>query len=112
MAQHEKLRHALLTEQPRCNSTGYVTYRAFELSLRFGIPEPHVREIMGEMANDGLIWLAAYDGTRDRIYQDWSDKQQFFDSPLDGGHVKVKVRARGAELASVLPKSTIGFVST
>jgi len=60
MAQHEKLRHALLTEQPRCNSTGYVTYRAFELSLRFGIPEPHVREIMGEMANDGLIWLAAY----------------------------------------------------
>jgi hypothetical protein len=80
----------MLTEQPKFNPNGAVQYQTIQLSIRFGIPEPHAREILIELAGEKFISLSAWDGDRERAIDKWPDLDIFFNSPWDGGHVRVR----------------------
>jgi hypothetical protein len=112
MTNQDRLRREILTGQPRCNPTGEIYYQTAKLSVDFGVPEPYVRQILGEMADEGQIYLAAWDGQREKPFAEWQDANPFFASPWDFGHVRVRVLAPGAELLERVPKSSIGFIAS
>jgi hypothetical protein len=64
------------------------------------------------MSRSGLIDLAKWDGKEVKLFQDWRDADTFFYAATDGGHVRVQVLARGAELLDNMPKASIGFSPT
>ena len=82
------------------------------LSGEFDIPESHVREELLRLANQGLISLVAWDGTRERPYDEWPDAESFFANTTDSGHVRVRLLSAGGEFLASLPKRPIGFVAS
>ena len=108
---YEEYRHHILNVAPANEAPGhYYSLRSFEDGRKFGIPEAHVRQIVTEMCEHGLISLAVFDGQRECTLQEWRsrrlDDQDFFlNQTLDGNQVRVRLLARGAELQ----KRAIGF---
>lgn len=76
---------------------------SLSLSGEFGIPEPHVREQLLEWAARHLIRLTAWDGIRERPYEEWSDPDSFFFNRTDGGYIRARLLRAGGELLSGLP---------
>jgi DNA-binding IclR family transcriptional regulator len=109
MSKHEKPRRHILESQ-RCDPSGDLHYRTIQLAHQFGLSESQVQHTLGRMADEGLISLAGWDGERVRPIHEWPSASAFFNSTLDGGHVRIHVLAPGAELLAELPKAKLGFV--
>ena len=71
-----------------------------------------VREQLLRFAADKVIGLTAWDGLRERPYNEWPDMDSFFFNWSDGGYVRIRVLSAGGELLSSLPKAPIGFAAT
>jgi hypothetical protein len=82
------------------------------LGVQFGVPENHVREQLIEFAKLNRISLVAWDGERERPYDEWPDGDSFFSNKTDGGYVRIRLLIAGGELLSKLPKTPIGFVAS
>lgn len=82
------------------------------LFAEFDIPESHVREELLRLAKHGLINLVAWDGTRERPYNEWPDADSLFVNKTDGGFVRVRLLSAGGEFLASLPKRPIGFVAS
>ncbi len=85
--------------------------RTFILATEYGISERHVCEQLAQLAAEGLISLAAWDGHRERPFSEWPDADSFFFNRSDNGYVRIRLRSPGAELLAELPKAPIGFES-
>ncbi len=82
------------------------------LFAEFDIPESHVREELTRLANEGYISLVAWDGTRERPYNEWPDAESLFANTTDSGHVRIRLLSAGGEFLASLPKRPIGFVAS
>ena len=81
----EKLRCHILRNY-RSNPSDGIHYLPITLASEFGLQEDHVKQILAEMEEEGLVTLAA-----------------------SGNYFVVTVTARGAELLVGIPRSAIGF---
>lgn len=112
MNKYEAFRNSLLKKASffdRINSLYFAN--SCQLSIEFGIPEPHVREQLLEFAAAGLIRLTAWDGLRERPCKEWPDGDSFFFNRSDGGSIRIRLLRAGGELVADLPKERIGFVA-
>jgi hypothetical protein len=114
MNKYEALRRGILEMAAQTATlNGHSTHvSTLGLGGQFGVPENHVREQLIEFAKLNLISLKAWDGERERPYNEWPDAETFFFNTSDNGYVRIRLLSAGGELLSKLPKSPIGFVAT
>jgi hypothetical protein len=86
-------------------------FQTLKLSRDYGISEAHVQEMLIGLASDGRISVCAYDGRQVRLWHRWENTNNMFFNTTDGGDIRVKILAAGAELVEDLPKSKIGFAT-
>jgi hypothetical protein len=112
MNKYEAFRNGLLKRASQFTGVDNLFFTSSSgLSAEFGIPEPHVREQLLEFAAAGLMRLTAWDGIRERPYDEWPDGDSFFFNRSDGGYIRIRLLRAGGELVSELPKEPIGFVA-
>ena len=113
MNKYESFRRRFLEKAAlTSNSNVAIHVTTWGLFAEFDIPESHVREELLRLANQGLISLVAWDGTRERPYDEWPDAESLFANKTDGGHVRVRLLSAGGEFLASLPKKPIGFVAS
>ena len=102
MSRYEEFRRRILERAAtELNRRFSVTTRG--LANNHGIPESHVREELFRLAELGLISLFAWDGERERPYNEWPDKASLFANTTDKGHVSIRLLSAGGELLSKDP---------
>ena len=113
MDKHESFRRRLLEKVSWTSSANTpMPVTTWGLSNEFDIPEGHVREELIGLARKGFISLVAWDGTRERPYNEWPDADSLFANTTDGGYVRIRLLSTGGEFLASLPKSSIGFVAS
>jgi hypothetical protein len=113
MNKYETLRRGILEKAALMAAhNGSRHVNTYGLGAEFGIPENHVRQELIRLAKQNLISLVAWDGERERPYDEWPDADSFFFNTTDGGHVRIRLLSAGGELLSKLPKLPIGFVAS
>jgi hypothetical protein len=90
----------------------FITKTTSGLAHEYRIPESHIREELLGLVGAGLISLSAWDGKRERPYNEWPSADALFSNTTDGGYVRIRLLSAGGELLSKTPKSPIGFVCT
>jgi hypothetical protein len=83
--------------------------RTHDLSFEFGILEPRVCEELLDLAANRRIEMAAWDGQRERPYDQWPTAKAFFHNKTDKGYVRISLLSRGSALVAELPKARLGF---
>jgi hypothetical protein len=63
------------------------------------------------MAEGRLIALSAWDGSRDKPYQEWTDESSFFRNRRDAGYARVRILPDGELFLSRVSKAPIGFAA-
>jgi hypothetical protein len=63
------------------------------------------------LAGGGLLALSAWDGSREKPYQEWPDENSFFQNRQDAGYVRVTILPEGELSLSRLSKAPIGFAA-
>jgi hypothetical protein len=112
MNKYESFRRGLLEKAAfNASSNTAIHVNTWGLSAEFGIPESHVREQLLWLAEQGLISLVAWDGTRERPYNEWPDAESFF-ANKEGGTLRIKLLSAGGEFLASSPKRPIGFVAS
>lgn len=112
MNKYEVLRKGFLKNASQFAGNDHLYFTSSsKLSVEFDIPEPHVREQLVELAEQGLISMTAWEGIRERHYYEWPDADSFFFNRSDGGYIRIRLLRAGGELVSALPKAPIGFVA-
>lgn len=112
MNKYEAFRNGLLKNASLFAGNDHLYFTSsYKLSVEFGIPEPHVREQLVELTEQGLISLTAWEGIRERPYYEWPDADSFFFNRSDGGYIRIRLLRAGGELVANLPKERIGFVA-
>jgi hypothetical protein len=94
--------------------------RPRDLATKYGIPKTHVEEKLVQWAEEKLIWLGAWDGTRERPWNEWPPVRNVFRAGSDGGSVRVRLLADGGHFAEKLkeqvepetPPPKIGFTAS
>ena len=81
------------------------------LANEFQADTAFVEEELVRMAQMSLTDLSAFDGYRDKPYGEWPDRRSFFNNPVGGHYVKVKLLLEGKLMLSRLSKSPIGFAA-
>ncbi len=110
---YEAVRQAVLKKAAlRSSSNEAAHIRASVLSFEYGIPESQVRDQLVLLKEAQLISLAAWDGERERPYDEWPDADSFFLNRSDAEHARIRLLSAGGELLSELPKAPIGFAPT
>jgi len=112
MNKYESFRQAILKKAAAIPSydKGSIHVRTSDLATEHEIPEEHTREQLTQLAAEGLISLAAWDGNRERPFDEWPDPDSFFHNRSDNdGYVRIRLRSQGAELLSELAKGPLGF---
>jgi len=110
MSSHEKLRRHILQRQ-KFNPSGHLVYYVSQLSMEFQLPNSEIQEVLAEMAEARLIYMAKWhDGEwREIPFEEWPDTATFFRSTDDKGSLRIRVLARGSEMIAEVAKGTIGF---
>src|SRR5215469_6202779 len=110
MNRYEGFRLGILGQAYSATSQNhYIMKSSWGLANQYGIPERHVCEELIRLAASGLISLSAWDGERERPYDEWPTADALFSNTTDGGHVRIRLLSPGGELLSKTPKSPIGF---
>jgi hypothetical protein len=113
MNRYDALRRGILEKAALTAAhNGSMHVNTYGLAAEFHIPENHVREELIGLAKQNLISLVAWDGERERPYNEWPDADSFFFNKADGGYVRIRLLIAGGELLSKLPKTPIGFVAS
>jgi len=113
MNKYESFRRGLLEKAALTSSSNSpIHLTTWGLFAEFDIPESHVREELIQLANEGFISLVAWDGTRERPYNEWPDADSFFSNTTDSGHLRVRLLSAGGELLSSLPKGRFGLAAS
>ena len=113
MNKYESFRRGLLEKAALTSSSNSpIHVTTWGLSGEFDIPESHVREELLRLAKQGLISVVAWDGTRERPYNEWPDAESLFANSTDCGHVRIRLLSAGGEFLASLPKRPIGFVAS
>jgi hypothetical protein len=81
-------------------SKPYISVVTQALANQHGIPHSHVREELLRLARAECIALSAWDGERERFYDDWVDADSLFSNATDRGHVRIRLLTAGAESLS------------
>jgi hypothetical protein len=81
-------------------SKPYIRVVTQDLASKHGIPHSHVRQELLRLAQAECIALSAWDGARERPYDDWVDLESLFSNATDKGHVRIRLLPPGAELLS------------
>jgi hypothetical protein len=81
-------------------SKPYISVVSQVLANKHGIPHSHVREELLRLARAECIALSAWDGERERPYDDWVDADSLFSNATDKAHVRIRLLTAGAELLS------------
>ena len=98
MDQYEEFRIRILRRAAAANPFISVVTKA--LAHHHGIPHRHVREELLRLAEMDCIALSAWDGERERTYEDWRDADSLFSNATDNGQVHIRLLNAGAELLS------------
>jgi hypothetical protein len=113
MNRYEQFRLAILEQAQSATSVNHhIMKTSWGLANQYGIPEPHVCEELIQLAVLGLISLTAWDGERERPYNEWPTEDSLFSNTTDSGHVRIRLLSAGGELLSKSPKSRIGFIAS
>jgi len=67
---------------------------AKRISVFYNVPEKSVRRELAKLADDKVISLAGWDGSRMRPYSTWKDADEFVDFTAGDGHFQVDLIAR------------------
>jgi hypothetical protein len=86
-----------------------VYFQVSDLARMFGIEINHVWECLFDMAGARLIDMSKWNGEEALEYNRWPCRRTFVESTLDEGYLRLKTKAAGAELLTVLPNDKPGF---
>src|ERR1700694_2505201 len=100
MSRYDEFRHRLLESAATATLDGQVTVTTRGLANEHGIPQSHIREELLRLAQLEFIYLSAWDGDRDRPYDDWADGDSLFSNTADKGQVRIRLLSAGRELLS------------
>jgi len=107
---YENFKKAFLADLAKPGMAAERYYQHQQLARQYGIQEAHVRELLIQWAEEGLISISHWDGSRARPWNEWPTPDDMFFNTTDAGHIRVKLLAAGAALVEDLPASQIGFV--
>jgi hypothetical protein len=101
MNRYEEFRIRILERAATATpSKPYLSVVTQALANHHGIPHSHIREELLWLAQAECIELSAWDGERERPYDDWVDVDSLFSNTTDKGHVRLRLLSRGRELLS------------
>ncbi len=103
MSSYERFKDNFLARLNRLGEDGWHV-RTSLLAFDYGVPEAQVRTMLVQWAQDGLIWLGADDGAEVRPWNQWASADEMFAAPVDGGHIRIKIRPPSAESTEEAPK--------
>ena len=103
MSSHERFKDSLLARLNRLGEDGWHV-RTSLLAFDYGIPEAQVRKILLQWAQDGLIWLGAYDGADLRAWNQWESTDEMFAAPVDSGYIRIRILPPSEEPVEETPK--------
>ena len=89
-----------------------VHHTTAQLSQRFGVPEPDVRELLLQWAREQLFSMRTWSAANWKAvsWQEWpGDANSFFLNPDDANCIRITLLAAGREYAEILTKKQIGF---
>lgn len=113
MNRYEEFRIGILEQAASATSVNHhIMKTSWGLASQYGIPERHVCEELIQLAASGLISVTAWDGERERPYDEWPSADALFSNATDAGHVRIRLLSAGGELLSKTPKSPIGFTAS
>ena len=76
----------------------YLSVTTKALANQHGIPQSHVRNELLRLAQSECIALSAWDGERERNYEDWPDADAPFSNATDKAQVRIRLLSAGAGL--------------
>ncbi len=82
----------------------YLSIQTWGLAGQYDINERHIRERLLELQAEKYIRMSAWDGNRDRPFEEWESADAFFDSTTDSGYKRIWLLIRGAEFLENLPQ--------
>jgi hypothetical protein len=85
-------------------SKPYISVVIRALANQHGIPCSHVQQELLQLAQAECIALSAWDGERERGYDNWVDADALFSNTTDKGHVRIRLLTAGAGLLSEASK--------
>jgi hypothetical protein len=83
----ESMKHEVL----RLAKAGNKCIRTYQLSNLFNVPDKRIRQELAKLADQKVIHLAGWDGRKLRPYSSWPNSEEFVNSDLDRGHLRVEL---------------------
>ena len=105
MNRYEEFRIRILERAATATrSKPYISVVSRGLANHYGIPQSHIREELVRLADWGFISMSAWDGEKERPYNQWPDRDSLFSNTTDNGHVRIRLLSGGAEFLSKAPE--------
>jgi hypothetical protein len=98
MSRYQEFKSRILEEAAKATQLKpYLRVSIKLLANEHGIPQIHIREELLRLADGGSISLSAWDGERERKYDEWPDANSFFSNATDKGHVRIRPLGKACE---------------
>jgi hypothetical protein len=99
----ERFKDKLLERLSRLGEYGWHV-RTSLLAFDYAVSETHVRTLLVQFAQEGLIWLGVEDEGVVRAWNEWRSTEEMFSAGSDVGQVTLKLLPPGAEYVQNIPK--------